>query len=98
MPAERGDVPVIKERYLAGDMGVKNVDAALPPPFLKRTRIPPDTNWYQIDSKEGTAGLIEIHSNPVATYCFPLLFTYFCTIALLHSIFTQLGGGGGGGV
>jgi hypothetical protein len=48
-----------------------------PPPFLKRTRIPPDTNWYQIDSKEGTAVLVEIYSNPVAIYCFPLLFLYF---------------------
>ena len=30
MPAERGDVLFIKGRYLAGDMGVKNVRTSTP--------------------------------------------------------------------
>jgi len=36
-----------------------------PPPFLKRTTIPPDTNWYCIDSNRGTGLLIEMDSNLV---------------------------------
>jgi hypothetical protein len=43
--------------------------------------------------------LIEMDSNLIAIYYFPSLPPPYCLlIAILHSIFNQLGGGRGGGV